>query len=225
MILVQKDFQDRVGEIEDYFDFIQQIDSGKILLTPSNHEKAEPYTAHKRNNLVRTFKASAFLLLYNLMESTVSNAVQAIYDEFANKNISFDSCRQNIRRVILGNLKQHSPDEILPDLNHLATDIVSKTFRKNKIVSGNVDARKIREVADEYGFAPPSADGKALLTVKSSRNDLAHGSKSFSEVGRDYAVQEIIDIKNKIIIYLNSMLKSVSDYISQQQYLATPGCP
>lgn len=224
MIRVQQDFQDRVSEIEAYFTFIQHVDAGKTLLIHDNRATSA-YTTQEQGDLVRTFKASAFLLLYNLMESTVSNAVEAIFDEFSNQSISFDSCRQQIRRVILGNLKQHDPGKILPNITRLATDVVTKTFQKTKIVSGNVDANKIREVADEYGFAHPSADGRPLFTVKTSRNDLAHGSKSFAEVGRNYTVTEIIEMKNKVITYLNMMLENVAIYITQQHYLSASDRP
>lgn len=224
MIGVQQDFLDRVAEIEAYFTFIQQVDGHSTLLIQSDGD-VPAYTSQEQSDLVRTFKASAFLLLYNLMESTVSNAIEAIFDEFANQSISFDSCNREIRRVILSNLRQHNPGEILPDLNRFAIDVVTKTFRKAKIVSGNVDAKKIREVADEYGFAHPSADGTPLLTIKTSRNDLAHGSKSFAEVGRNYSVTEIIAMKEKVITYLNAMLANVAAYIIHQHYLSTSNRP
>lgn len=225
MIRVQQDFRDRVGEIEVYFTFVMNIDNGSILLTKRGEGLVSSYTAQKQGDLVRTFKATAFLLLYNLMESTVSNAVEAIFDDLSNLDISFDSCRQEIRSVVLGNLKQHNIADILPDLNRLSFDIIKKTFRKSKIVSGNVDARKIKEVANDYGFALPSADGTSLLTVKSGRNDLAHGSKSFAEVGRDYTVTELVGMKDKVIDYLNVMLTNVAVYITQQDYLSASDRP
>lgn len=225
MIRVQQDFRDRVGEIEAYFNFVVNVDNGDTLLIRKGGGLESAYPSQEQGDLVRTFKATAFLLLYNLMESTVSNAIEAIFDELSNHVITFDSCRQEIRRVVLGNLKQHNVTDILPELNRLSSDIVTKTFRKSKIVSGNVDARKIKEVANEYGFAHPSADGESLLTVKSSRNDLAHGSKSFAEVGRDYTVAELKGMKDKVIAYLNAMLINVASYITQQHYLAAPGRP
>ena len=202
---VQTDFNERVIEIEAYLDFVKKIDAGDTLLIQRD-SCIQTYTSIDQKNLIRTFQASAFLLLYNLMESTVSNAIEAIFNELSNQGTSFDSCRQTIRKVVLGNLKQHNLDDILPDLNRLSTDIVTKTFQKNKIVSGNVDAKKIRDVANEYGFAHPSADGHHLLTVKTTRNDLAHGSKSFAEIGRDYTVAEIISIKEKVVAYLDAAI-------------------
>jgi len=224
MIRAQTDFRERVAEIEAYLAFVQKIEAGDTLLIQRDSQMPA-YASTDQKNLIRTFQASAFLLLYNLMESTVSNAIEAIFDEFSNRGTSFDSCRPTIRRVVLGNLKQHNLDDILPDLNSLSIDIVTKTFQKNKIVSGNVDAKKIRDVADEYGFARPSADGNPLLTVKTSRNDLAHGSKSFAEVGRDYTIAQIISIKEKVVAYLDAMLINVTTYINQQHYLAAPDRP
>jgi hypothetical protein len=58
-----------------------------------------------------------------------------------------------------------------------------------------------------------------LLVVKTTRNDLAHGGKSFAEVGRDYTIADIVEIKRKVIKYLNEMLSCVSDYIANQSYL------
>lgn len=225
MIRVQQDFQDRVNEIESYFDFVLNVANGNTQLIKKGEALESAYSSQNQSDLVRTFKATAFLLLYNLMESTVSNAVEAIFDELSSLTISYDDCRKEIRRVVLTNLKQQDVVEILPVLSRLSIDVVSKTFRKNKIVSGNVDAKKIRKVADEYGFAHPSADGTSLATIKSSRNDLAHGSKSFAEVGRDYTITQLIEMKDKAIDYLNAMLANVASYIIQQHYLSAPGRP
>lgn len=222
MICVQQDFQERVDEIENYFSFIEHVDEGIIRLIKRD-DSTDAYSSNKQGDIVRTFKASAFLLLYNLMESTVSNAIEAIFDEFENNSVSFDACRQEIRQVVLTNLKHHNPGDIITDLNTIATDIITKTFRKNRIFSGNVDAQRIREVANEYGFQAPSADGRPLLTVKSSRNNLAHGSKSFAEVGRDYSVADILRMKRQVITYLGLMLENVAIYIDQKHYLSAVG--
>jgi hypothetical protein len=97
---------------------------------------------------------------------------------------------------------------------------MTKTFLKDKVLSGNVDAKRIRDLADEYGFTRPAANGDDLVVVKRNRNDLAHGSKSFADVGRDYTVTDIIAMKDKIIIYLRAMLANVAEYILGKQYLA-----
>lgn len=241
MIRVQNEFQGRVAEIEAYFEFIGNVDHGSTKLTQSDgHTPA--YSSQAKDDLLRTFRATAFLLLYNLMESTVTNAVEAIFDELDSQGVSFDDCKQNVRAVILDNLKSISTSKALPLLSRIATDIVAKSFRKEDVVSGNVDAALIRGLAAEYGFHRPdvpqvwakatsrgfpvilpsgsrlSGDGSSLRTVKDHRNSLAHGNASFSDVGKDYTQEDLIRIKCEVISYLDAMLQNVSDYLATQMY-------
>jgi MAE_28990/MAE_18760-like HEPN len=230
---MQQDFQDRVKEIEAYFAFIQAVDEESISLM-SKDGMAPAYSASQREDLLRTFKASVFLMLYNLMEATVKNSVEAIFDELAKQDVSFDSCRSEVRRVVLNNLR-HCHDEghlrsqnvsdVLDLFKNLATDVVTRTFQRTEVVSGNVDAREIRELAKQYGFMKPAADGTLLVTVKANRNDLAHGDKSFAEVGRDFDVSRLKEVKTKTIEYLAKLISSVTDYITQRHYLAATDCP
>lgn len=215
------EFDRRCEEIDGYFRFLSFVDGG-IIVIPLSADPIYGFLSHERENLLRTMKANAFLLLYNLVESTVTNGIESIFDEFEAQSIPFDRCREEVRAIVLNNLKAHSVNNILPSLNRIAIDVVVKTFQKDKIVSGNVDARKIKEMADDYGFVRPSADGRDLLTVKSHRNDLAHGVKSFCEVGRDFVVSDIIAIQSNVVLYLDDFLSRISLYIDQRQYLAVP---
>ena len=224
MTTVQQDFQSRVVEIETYFDFVKRTDEGNTLLV-SSPSLQSAYSSTARDDLLRTFRASAILILYNLMESTVTNAIEAVYDELETQRVHFDDCRAEVRQVVLTNLKQHSPSKITKELQRLSTDIIVKTFRKDKIVSGNVDALSIQGLAREYGISHPTVDGSDLLTVKTTRNDLAHGSKSFASIGRDFTMEDILRIKNKVIAYLTAMLANVAAYIQQQHYRATAAHP
>lgn len=214
---VLQEFHDRVVEIEAYLEFFRQVDANEMLLVRA--ENSEPaYLPQQQQDLLRTFKASALLMLYNLMESSVTNAVEAIFDELEQRAIPFDQCRDEIRLVILKNAKNHDPQKLLPEIRALATDIVTKTFRPDAVVSGNVDAREIREVAKRYGFSEPRSRGDRLLTVKTNRNDLAHGSKSFAEVGRSFSVNDIIVIKDDVVAYLTETLGHVANYLNARQY-------
>jgi hypothetical protein len=58
-----------------------------------------------------------------------------------------------------------------------------------------------------------------LLTVKTNRNDLAHGNKSFADVGRDFDVARLIAIKAEVIEFLKELLSNVAAYISTSAYL------
>ena len=70
MTTVQQDFQTRAGEIENYFRFVQLLADGEILLTPSD-ATVPPLNRDDSDSLLKTLKANGFILLYNLVESTM----------------------------------------------------------------------------------------------------------------------------------------------------------
>jgi hypothetical protein len=55
--------------------------------------------------------------------------------------------------------------------------------------------------------------------VRENRNDLAHGIKSFEEVGRDKTIEELIGIKEELVEYLRQILENIQDYLEKQEYL------
>lgn len=221
MINVQADFQTRAEEVERYFRFLRAFDDKQVSFTPPAGGPP-PFTATEQSALFKTLKANGFLLLYNLVESTSKNAIEAIYEEFRAEGVSFDVCRAEVRKIILENLKEHSVDKILPSLSKLSVDVVVSTFQKDTVFAGNVDARYLRKVAKSYGFQHPKKKSDELLTVKSNRNDLAHGTKSFADVGRDYDLDRLERIMKEVVGFLEELLKNIASYLTSKRYLAVP---
>ncbi|MGL6338366.1 MAG: MAE_28990/MAE_18760 family HEPN-like nuclease [Waterburya sp.] len=207
-----KDFDERSQEVSKYFLFLKNLEQGLIRLNIDS-------------DLEKTLKATGFLLLYNLIESTMRNAIETIFDDFQNKNVSFDDVRDEIRKIIIQNFKNNkSTDNILQSIQNISLDIISVSFDKEKLFSGNLDARKIKQTAEAYGFSyktntRKSQDGNDLLKIKTNRNDLAHGFKSFEEVGRDATAEELLQIKKRVIYYLKAILQNIEIYILKQEYL------
>jgi len=53
-----------------------------------------------------------------------------------------------VRLIVLQNLKNRSADQIYLAINKLSKDIITATFEREKLFSGNVDAQKIKKIAD-----------------------------------------------------------------------------
>lgn len=222
MITVRTDFQTRAEEVNLYFRFLQGFDEHRLVVRDGTSAKVD-MTSRDQTALFKTLKANGFLLLYNLVESTLRNAIEAIFDEFEDRGVSFDACLDKIRKIVLENVKKRNVDKMLPRLSSISVDIVAATFRKGEHFRGNVDGRRIRDVAESYGFEAPKRRSDKLKTVKDNRNDLAHGNKSFAEVGRDYDVHELETMLEQVVEYLKELLESVENYIKTQAYLsATP---
>ena len=133
--------------------------------------------------------------------------------------------------IVLQNLKNRSPKKIHLQINQISIDIITATFDREELFSGNVDAKLIKAIAEKCGFSyktepTKTKDGKNLRAVKDNRNDLAHGVKSFEEVGRDQTIEELLEIKEEVIEYLRQILQNIKIYLDNQEYLdVTTGNP
>jgi len=229
MNTVLLDFNTRAQEVDDYFIFLESLIKQATKLAVA--DSAGQYQIQSLNpELAKTLKANGFLLLYNLVESTLRNAIEAIFDEFRNQAISFDQLKPEIKIIVIQNLKNRSLEEIHL-INQISTDIITTTFDRKKLFSGNLDARLIKEIAEKYGFSyqtepTKTKNGQNLVVIKRNRNDLAHGIKSFEEVGRDKTIEELLEIKDEVIEYLRQILENIKTYLDNQEYLdVTTGTP
>jgi hypothetical protein len=218
-----QDFNERSREVSKYFIFLKSLEQGTTKLSMAG-KGGSPKIREIDAELIKTLKASSFLLLYNLVEATMRNAIEAIFDELRGKGVSYDQISPKLKKIVLKNLKKRNPDKIFSSITAISLDIITAGFDKQDLFSGNIDGRKIIDTATEYGFShltdyARTAHGSDLLTVKSNRNDLAHGIKSFAEVGRDKSAAELLEIKNKIVRYLKQILQNIEQYLSNKVYL------
>jgi MAE_28990/MAE_18760-like HEPN len=224
-----QDFQVRTKEIENYFKFLEKLSSPNAEIKFVDDTGAQS-TAHVDAELLKTLKAAGFLLLYNLIEAAMRNGVVAIFDELKQKKTSFDDVRAELKKVAISNVKKHGAANLYMQINNVASEILTSAFDSEEIFSGNVDARKVRETAEEYGFSSATdgavtRHGSCLLSIKTNRNDLGHGDKSFGEVGREYDVADLVVMKREAVAYVGAILSNIHDYISNKRYLAANASP
>jgi len=218
-----QDFNERSREVSKYFIFLKSLEQGTTKLSMVGNGES-PKIRKIDSELIKTLKASGFLLLYNLVEATMRNAIEAIFDELRSQGVSYDRISPQLKKIVLKNLKKRNPDIIFSSITAISIDIITAGFDKQDLFSGNIDGKKIRETATEYGFSHltdsvRTANGSDLLTIKSNRNDLAHGIKSFAEIGRDKSADELLEIKNKTVRYLKQILQNIEQYLSNEGYL------
>lgn len=216
------DFNERAKEVTDYMTFLRDLDQQTVKLSKDGTlSKIDP-------ELEKTLKATAYLLLYNLVESTVRNGIQFIFTEIKTNNISFDDLRIDLKKIIWQNVKKRNSDLLITNIIQLKTDIIHISFDAEDLFSGNVDAKLIREeIAEKYGFSAYTDNSKTrggsdLLSIKTNRNYLAHGSVSFSDVGKDITATELVEISERVMEYLRQILNNINDYLENQEYLDSP---
>lgn len=220
-VLNLDDFDERARDVSDYLCFLRDLEQEKILLNQDG------VISKIDTELDKSLKATGFLLLYNLVESTMRNAIQSIFDEITNKGVSFDKLRIEIKKIILQNVKTNVQEcgvnDVVGKIENIFNDIIQSGFNQDELFSGNVDAKEIRRIAKQYGFSATTdldtRDGFDLLSIKEHRNDLAHGVMSFKEVGKNTSAENLVQISARFIKYLRQILENIYDYLVNQEYL------
>jgi hypothetical protein len=217
MIDTKNGYSKRLLEIETYFDTLTLLDKGNCKIVCTDILGNESYKDIDVN-LSTILKANGFLLLYNLVEATVRYSIKAIFSSVHSKNLTFKHFTDNIRKLwIKQEIKNIKQDDILALSKRILENelLVFQTECVN--ISGNIDAQKIRDIAKQFGFQE-SKNGRDLVTIKEKRNKLAHGEFTFSEIGKDYTISDLIRYKDSTKNYLDDVLAKIEDYINNEGF-------
>jgi len=100
-----------------------------------------------------------------------------------------------------------------------------------KFGTGNLDDRRIEEIADRYGIPLRfSASVRRAVKyqvlnelgflglVRERRNGLAHGSESFAEIGSRYTTAELTKWSWSTYQYLKGLLTCFEQYVSAKKF-------
>ncbi len=225
MEIVKSDFENRKKEIDNYIKYLKIIDSDVSEIHYEN--KIEVINSEFQTTLI----ANTFLILYNLIESTVSNAIKEIYDNIEYENLTYKEISEELQTLWV---KYKTTEKLKENnfrqdtLRNYITEVIQNILDKEYIVfsrewinfSGNLDAQKIRDIAKDYGFAT-SSNGRKLVEIKNKRNRLAHGEQTFYNVGRNFSVNDIEDFTNDTFNYLTDVIEKVEKFIDEKCFIQT----
>jgi len=229
-------FETRVEEIDIYFDFLFTIvdrQASLSLSVPFGHGDPDSRELQPiKSSLVDTLKANGFLLLYNLVEASVSHALHAIRDHMSANGHHFDDLHDDLQHHFTALMKDDDMRGRIKSIRvarrpPLAEAIIIAGFDANKI-GGNIHFGELDKLAKKFKFNPgrdPYLDQYRLAPlkeVKDRRNDLAHGRLAFLTCGESVTIDQILAIKCAVVEYLESLLNNIDDYLSEKGYLATP---
>ncbi|MEN9610612.1 MAG: hypothetical protein RLZZ628_1426 [Bacteroidota bacterium] len=216
-------FQERKEEVEIYFEHAKCAwsDDAKMTFTAGNVKQVTKLSL----KLKQILSANTFLLIYNLVESTVSSAIEAIYREIKAEKISYDHIRPNIQKEIIENIRKNiNTNDFVGAVNEITIDVVNHHPKLRELFSGNVDQIAIKDISLKYGFsnrtdAQKTDNGKKLETIRKRRNLLAHGFISFTDCGRERDITEMEELKNESLLYIEQILNNIDQFLKDKQYL------
>jgi hypothetical protein len=240
--LVRDTYNERVSDIEAHYDLIEKISTAignggaKISANGINYT----ITTQQQKILF----SSTYLQLYNIVESTVNQLLDAIGRHCQNeidgdlRKLS-DKIRDSYLRHMMPPNNQTTPENRLNQAIKLLQQAVGTEPVEIKISrggGGNLDSLAIKKLSERIGVElsiPPriyknmnkvSRNGKLgiLRSIKDIRNELGHGSISFSQCGEGHTHR---DFRNQIDLvkqYLEYLIDTYDQYINDQKFLSSP---
>ena len=227
----------RAAEVAAYLSFLQAaLERGAEL-----HARTLTAPFALDIELTHTLKANTYLLLYNVVEATMTQLIADIHRTVKQSGAALDDLHPQmylhiLKRFRVSKVEINDQSAPVPSgstiIDHWLRDYEMRARdNKNYQLSGNVDSKRIREIGRDYGFASLE-EGQdthlshgSLLTTKNRRNKLAHGELSFRDCGQALAYADLDSDANGLLNCLASVVSHVDDYLTRRLYLRVNAPP
>lgn len=237
---VKKEFNRRLSEVNRYFEFIEKIEADYSILSI----RGKPDKKFIINeDLFKILKANGFLLLYNLIESSILNCIMAIFDKLSSDNNTYKQVTEQLKKYWITYKYKHDEsikkETVVNRFLSISNDILNNVtliIKKDEIEhAGSLDVKKIKNIAKDLGIKLANSHykknkhGDAFLKIKMHRNNLAHGKFTFSDIGRDITYNGdrqdglksmgLFHFKKYTVEHLEAFISDVERYLEQKEYL------
>lgn len=232
-MIIRDEFNNRVIEIDSFYEILEIIELESPKITAYDLIGSSEKTVNINSSKIDTLRSTSYLLLYNLIESTIYNTISTVFDEIKDSGLKYSDVIADVQKYWLNNIYKHNDNKkketiietIISISNKISSDIIE--LASNEInYGGSLDAKKIFDTAKSMNIDvtnvhviyDKSKHGESLVDVKKKRNWLAHGEKSFIEVGSSSTFTQLLETKNYIVDFLNEFIKSVENYIVNKHF-------
>jgi hypothetical protein len=216
-----QDLNLRKNELEKYLALIEFLNVSEVIKNENGLQ------LEVSNLLIKTIKGSVYLLLYNLIEATMREAVISIHDKISDSGSSFNDLREELQHKILYRARRDkiALKNVLAEVGgDISLNIHQATLCAQDLFSGNIDNLEVKAVAKTYGFShsttySATGHGQHLKEVRKNRNDLAHGNKMFSGIGSNTSIEHIRALSIEVISYIYEISDNIVDCLDNKSYL------
>lgn len=218
-MILDANFEQRLSDVDAHFrclEFIDGIESYKHKPIVDKNNGRELYVDQQMQCCI---KAQTLLLLYNLVESTVCECLNYIYDNVADDGLTYSELTNEMRNMWNASCrKSNRPEKDMEEADKMSLLVVFNSLSIN--TSGSIDIKKIYESFGKHGciIADDKREeyGSSFLKVKNKRNLLAHGNVSFSQCGGLYLFSNLEKMRNDISSFLRIVLESTKKFVKEK---------
>jgi hypothetical protein len=230
-------FDERLDEVRAYLSFLKSMEVEAQGGAPRFQHAQEVITPQQQKLLY----ASVYLQLYNLVEATVTLCIKAVADAAVRDaawkphDLSEALRKEWVRSTARTHTDLNFPNRLIAAIavvDHLIDLRPLEPFEIEKGGGGNWDDGSIELMSERLGCKlnlsrtvktkvkrPIKDEMGAMKLVKSMRNNLAHGSMSFSASADQVTVSELKVIAQAVIDYLGAVVDRFVAFVDHHEYL------
>jgi len=208
--------RERSAELSSFIRYLEVADSEVVSLHRGSPLLPSP-------DVAAIMKSTALMMNYSLVEALVVELVDELFSLAESNNVPMarfsSSFRSQVVRFQLGGLREvgaQKLQEMVSDLIGVAVSNATVATPTKRAIRdrflGNLDAKKVRELAGQFGIEVQASlrarNGADLLEIKTSRNQLAHGEISFVELGQLKSASDVRSLTARVVVFLISVVRS-----------------
>ncbi len=230
---IRNEFETRLAEVDSFYEVLSIIELERPKISAYNLTEDKEDILIINSTKVDILRSTAYLLLYNLIESTIYNSITSIFDSISDNNVKYFEMIQEVQKYWLNNLYKHDEkkrkETIVDTFMHIANQIFNNVIELASTeinYGGSLYARTIFDTAKSmkiqignvHRIYDENIHGNVLKDIRQKRNWLAHGEKTFTEIGSISTYSQLADAKDNIKVFLEEFIISVEAYIQNQHY-------
>lgn len=183
-------------------------------------------------SLINILKSNLSLMLYNILEYSVSGLLEELYTEISINKLSYSDVSEKIQalwhEVQLKNTRDPNANfnTLLKKSKQLLDFVTTKEIMylspRDTIPAGNLDGKILQKLFNSHGIKINLSSANyrpdILENIKTNRNDLAHGSVSFTDALMSSSISDLKGKANLLINFLDELIESVQKYTKSGLY-------
>ncbi|MBR1284055.1 hypothetical protein JQ597_18565 [Bradyrhizobium sp. AUGA SZCCT0177] len=221
--MIESDFRARISGVSYYLRSLRELELSHRTPGRGFYRAAATLAASR---------AASFIMIYNCVEFATRETVINVRKKMQAESALFHELNGYWQQEIV---HAHFRSKLQDGVNHTSLMSEFVQFVPGKVTwlnkgdaipfSGNIDHEKLIKFARDIGdrrWRPPrdTLGGSDLLTVKTARNNLAHGEETFEAVGGNYSVADIADKLQRVKSFMCSYIQMMERYATRRTYIS-----
>lgn len=179
-------------------------------------------------------RSNVKIMIYNIIEFSVTSLFQAIYDRLEDENCSYVDVSEELRALWhhtrMRKLSDPSASNETAERTSkgLLDEVIANTTvhitARQTMSGGNLDGKDILKLFDNHGISVHTTGSgyreDELKDIKDRRNALAHGSISFADAGNQVTTSELAELITRVDSFLMQLRSDVMSYLDSGEYKA-----